>query len=263
MTCQISLPQISLPQISLHNVSLTTAALRPPLRRRQTPPPSAPLLTNLCAEIGSGDRIGLVGPTGAGKTTLLRLLNRLIEPIGGHLCWQGQPYGQIDPIVLRHSILLVPQEPRLLGMTVAQALAYPLQLRNQRSHSELIKPQVAELCERWEIPQDWLGRSEVQLSLGQRQWVCLARAALCAPAVLLLDEPVASLDRKQADRLGELLRAQDHTLVMASHDLDWLAEMADRAFYLDRGELGQPVPDWAALQQKIAQTETVLAQEWE
>jgi D-methionine transport system ATP-binding protein len=262
MTCQISLPQIS-----LHNVSLTTAALRPPLRRRQTPPPSAPLLTNLCAEIGSGDRIGLVGPTGAGKTTLLRLLNRLIEPIGGHLCWQGQPYGQIDPVVLRHQVLLVPQEPRLLGMTVAQALAYPLQLRHSSNPPPALKKQVAAqistLCERWEIPQDWLGRSEVQLSLGQRQWVCLARAALCAPAVLLLDEPVASLDRKQADRLGELLRAQDRTLVMASHDLDWLAGMADRAFYLDRGELSQPVPDWAALQQKIAQTETVLAQEWE
>ena len=60
------------------------------------------------------------------------------------------------------------------GMTVAQALAYPLQLRQVKATQ--IERQVADLCDRWEIPQDWLGRSDVQLSQGQRQWVCLARA---------------------------------------------------------------------------------------
>jgi D-methionine transport system ATP-binding protein len=246
-------------QISLHNVSLTTAALRAPNRRGQTPPPSQPLLTNLCGEIGMGDRIGLVGATGAGKSTLLRLMNRLIEPIGGHLCFQGQPYGQIDPIALRRQILLVPQVPSLLGMTVAQALAYPLQLRQDSAAT--IQPQIAALCERWEIPQDWLGRSEVQLSLGQRQWICLARADVCDPAVLLLDEPGAALDANRADRLRHLLRAQ--TLVVASHDLDWLGRMADRAFYLDRGKLSEPAPDWDQLQQKLAQTAAVIASEWD
>jgi D-methionine transport system ATP-binding protein len=254
------MPMTAAYQISLHNVSLTSAALRAPVRRGQTSLPSQPLLTNLCGEIGVGDRIGLVGATGAGKTTLLRLMNRLIEPIGGHLCFQGQHYSSIDPIDLRRQILLVPQEPSLLGMTVAQALAYPLHLR-RRSQGQDVKQQVAEQCERWEIPQDWLGRSEVQLSLGQRQWICLARADLCKTSVLLLDEPAAALDANRADRLRQLLRAP--TLVIASHNLDWLGRMADRAFYLNQGELSEPAPNWPQLQQKLAQTAATGAQEWD
>ena len=71
----------------------------------------------------------MVGPSGAGKTSLLRLMNRLIEVSAGTIYLEGQNIQQLPVVALRRQVALVNQESRLLGMTVQDALAYPLQLR--------------------------------------------------------------------------------------------------------------------------------------
>ncbi|HEY9805334.1 MAG TPA: ATP-binding cassette domain-containing protein, partial [Candidatus Obscuribacterales bacterium] len=88
------------------------------------------LLQNISFEMFSGDRIALVGPSGAGKTSLLRLLNRLSEPTQGTIYFDQQEIRQIPVIQLRRQVVLVPQESKLLGMTVEAALTYPLTLQD-------------------------------------------------------------------------------------------------------------------------------------
>ena len=88
-----------------------------------------PILQDISFEALQGSRIAIVGPSGAGKTFLLRLINRLSEPSSGKIYLENQEYRQIPVLKLRASIALVAQESKLLGMTVKDALAYPLLLR--------------------------------------------------------------------------------------------------------------------------------------
>ena len=150
------------------------------------------LLKDISFQAWTGDRIAIVGQTGAGKTSLLRLLNRLNEPTTGSIYLENQEYRQIPVIQLRQQITLVPQESKLLGMTVREALAYPLILR--RLPSAEIQQRLGYWLEQLRIPSDWLGRTEVQLSAGQRQWCAIARALVIQPKILLLDEPTSTLD---------------------------------------------------------------------
>jgi D-methionine transport system ATP-binding protein len=84
------------------------------------------ILQEVSCAISPGEFVGVVGSSGAGKTTLFRLLNRLQDPTSGEIWFQEQPLNQFPPVALRQQIMQVPQESRLLGMTVADALAYPL-----------------------------------------------------------------------------------------------------------------------------------------
>ena len=88
------------------------------------------LLMDISVEIIKGSKTALIGATGSGKTTFLRLLNRLADPSVGTITLTGKNIQEIPIQTLRRRVLLVPQEPSLLGMTVAEAIAYPLKLQN-------------------------------------------------------------------------------------------------------------------------------------
>jgi len=243
---------------------------RPRLFQGQVAPdPNAPyLLHDLSFTIQAGDRLGLVGASGAGKTLLLRLLNRLIEPTEGTLYRNNQAYAQISPLVLRQEIVLVPQEPKLLGMTVREALEYPLTLR--QLPTQTIKHRVSEALEQLNLPGEWLERTEPQLSVGQRQWVAIARALVTQPKVLLLDEPTSALDVGRSQRLVDALNVltQNHhtAVVMANHQLELVKEFCDRLIQLQQGKLVQNVAasavQWADLRQGLIDAETQQEDEW-
>ena len=211
--------------------------------------PGTPVLRDVSWTIQSGDRWGLVGHAGCGKTSLLRLLNRLIDPTEGQLLWQGTPYRDVAVSHLRQNILYVAQEPKLLGMTVEAAIAYPLQLRGLEPTQ--IKTRLDHCYSRFELSQELLQKNEVELSLGQKQWVSLARALVIEPTVLLLDEPTASLDPRQCDRLYRILvELPKTTLVVASHQTDWLKRLCDRALVLHQQHATESV-DWLAIQHQL------------
>lgn len=228
----------------------------------------APLLSDLSFDLLPGEIVGLVGPSGSGKTSLLRLLNRLQECSSGRLAFQGQPIEQIPVLQLRQQVVLVNQESRLLGMSVAQALAYPLELRCLPTPA--IEARVQSWAERLQIPVEWLERSEPELSLGQRQRVAVTRAALIEPTVLLLDEPTSSQDVGHGERmlteLVELMRRQQGVLVMANHQLEWVEQFCDRILHLQGGRLVGDVPasevNWLKLRQAIVEAEQQEQEEW-
>ncbi len=227
------------------------------------------LLKDISFEMTAGERIAIVGPSGGGKTSLLRLLNRLSEPTAGSIYLENQEYRQIPVIQLRQQVTLVPQESKLLGMTVQDALAYPLVLRN------LPRTEIEQRLSYWigqlHISTEWLGRTEVQLSLGQRQLVAIARALIIQPKILLLDEPTSALDAGRASHLLQVLTQTAHssqtTILMVNHQLELAQLFCTRVLYLKHGQLIQDAPnsgqlDWAKLRDTLIQAEVQAAEEW-
>ena len=242
-------------QLYLNRVSLTT------------PVNSYYLLKDVSFGIEKGSWVGVVGPSGSGKTSLLRLLNRLSSPTGGSIYLKNQDYRKIPIIELRQKITLVLQESRLLGMSVAEAIAYPLKLRGLRPS------EVEQRCEYWieqlKIPDDWLSRSELQLSVGQKQLVAIARAAAIQPEILLLDEPTSALDVGSANLVLSALIALAEsgvTIIMTNHQLDLVQQFCTQLLYLNQGELIQDLPqnqvDWLKLRDSIIQQQLQQSEEW-
>jgi D-methionine transport system ATP-binding protein len=200
------------------------------------------LLTNVSVAIAQGSKTALIGATGSGKTTFLRLLNRLTDPSVGTIFLNGKNIQEIPIQTLRRRVMLVPQEPSLLGMTVHEALSYPLKIQN------LPQSEIDGRSQKWidklQIDRKLLNRSELELSLGQRQWIAIARAVIMEPEVLLLDEPTSALDRGLShlllDTLTELTQLpQPVTVVMINHQLDLVQTWCDRLICLHKGELVQ------------------------
>lgn len=247
---------MSWPQLLLDRVSCKTAS-------------GSLLLQDVSCKLWQGDRVAIVGASGAGKTSFLRLLNRLNEINQGQILFENQDMRQIPVLALRQQVTLVPQESKLLGMTVRQALAYPLILRNLPQST--IQQRLATWMDALHIPQDWLERTEVQLSVGQRQRVAIARALMIQPKVLLLDEPTSALDAGQADHLLERLiqvaQTQQTTIVMVNHQLELAQQFGTRLLYFHQGKLIQDLiaaqVNWADLRRDLIEAEAQESAEWD
>lgn len=228
-----------------------------------------PLLTDISFSLVAGECITLTGITGAGKSTLLRLLNRLSEPTSGEIVLDGVDYRSIAPVALRQQVMLVSQQPQLLGMSVREVLAYPLQL--QSLGAEEIKQRVLTIADQFEIPTDWFDRTQSQLSVGQKQIVSIARGVIAHPEVLLLDEPIANLDSITAERIlttiRDLNQSQKIGVIVVTHQLELAAKFSDRLLYLHDGELliNQSIAsiNWQDLHQQIRASEDRSISEWD
>ena len=171
--------------------------------------------------------VAVIGPSGAGKSSFLRLLNRLDEPTSGTVYLDGTDYREIDPQALRRRIGLIPQDPALQPGTVAENVALGARIRDE----PVDRDRVAALLERTDLP-DYADRDVADLSGGERQRVSIARTLYVDPEVLLLDEPTAHLDEGTEARIEELLtdliRDEDLTCLLVTHDTDQARRLADR-----------------------------------
>jgi D-methionine transport system ATP-binding protein len=197
------------------------------------------ILENISFVVNQGDRVGIMGPSGAGKTSLLRLLNRLAEPSQGVIHFENQPFAEIPVLSLRRQIVLVPQEPKLLGMTVKNSLAYPLELQQLKKNE--IHSRIDHYCQKLGIPNEWLERNELQLSVGQRQLVTIARGLIMQPKILLLDEPTSALDADKSEQLInvliELSETQGLTIIMVNHQQRLIDQFSSQVLSLSQGQL--------------------------
>ncbi|MFV0421522.1 ABC transporter ATP-binding protein [Oleidesulfovibrio sp.] len=188
-------------------------------------------------EIRQGEIVGLAGSNGSGKSTLMRILAFLESPAEGHIYFRGNR-ADGEQADVRRQVTLLTQEPYLLHRSVAANIGFGLKVRGIRPTQQ----QLASALERVRLdPAEFLHRQWYQLSGGEAQRVALAARLALQPRVLLLDEPTASLDEDSslAVRMAVLdeRKTRGTTLVIVSHDQQWLNNVTDRVIRLRKGTI--------------------------
>jgi ABC-type transport system involved in cytochrome bd biosynthesis fused ATPase/permease subunit len=194
-----------------------------------------PVLNDFSCEIAAGGCTVFSGESGSGKTTLLGLLLRFFDQAQGRVCAGEVDLRRLDPDEWRKRIAWLPQQPRLLAGTIAEALRIGApEAAEERLWSVLraagAEEFVAALPDRLETR---VGEGGVPLSAGEVRRIALARALVREAPLLLLDEPTAHLDAETAARIRSSLIAlgRGQTVVIATHDASLLT-LADRVIAL-------------------------------
>ncbi len=199
-------------------------------------------LDNISLEIDAGERIVILGPSGCGKTTILRLVAGFIAPDTGSISIAGEP-------VSRNRHIIKPPEQRGLGMVFQDLALWPhLSVTGNIEFGLKAKgfPKVERKRRIRRIlnlvgMDGYAKRKPAELSGGQQQRVALARALAPEPKVLLMDEPLSSLDLELNVRLRkEILRLQEKLgfgLLYVTHDRDEAFDIASRVVFMKRGRI--------------------------
>jgi putrescine transport system ATP-binding protein len=201
-----------------------------------------PAVEALTLDIYQGEFFALLGPSGCGKTTLLRLLAGFERPTAGRILLDGQDLGDMPPH--RRPVNMMFQSYALFPhLTVERNIAFGL--RQEGMAKSDIAPRVGELLALVRLER-YAGRKPDQLSGGERQRVALARSLAKRPRVLLLDEPMAALDKKlRQDTQFELMELQARlgtTFLIVTHDQDEAMTVANRIAVMEHGRIVQVGP---------------------
>ncbi len=211
------------------------------------------VLQDVKLAIPEGHITAIIGPSGCGKTTLLKSLNRMVELIEGsrvegRVLLDGRDIydSDMDPAELRRRVGMVFQKPNPLPMSIYDNVAYGLRVRGIDDRA-ILDEAVEEALERaglWSEVKERLRDSAFNLSIGQQQRLCIARALAVGPDVLLLDEPCSSLDPISTSRIESLLTRlkNDLTLVIVTHNLQQARRIADYTAFLYMGRLVEMAP---------------------
>lgn len=189
--------------------------------------------------IEKGEFITFLGPSGSGKSTLLYMISGLSEPSSGEIVMQGR------------SLVGVPANQRNIGMVfqrytliphlnVADNIAFPLKMR--RWPKDMANERLREMLALVRL-ESFAGRKPTELSGGQQQRVALARALAYAPAILLMDEPLAALDKSLKEELQteirRIHRETGTTIIYVTHDQEEALRLSDRIAVFNHGRIEQ------------------------
>jgi phosphate transport system ATP-binding protein len=210
-------------------------------------------LFDVSLEIPERSVMALIGPSGCGKSTFLRALNRMNDLIDGSrhtgevLLDGSDIYGKdTDLVDLRRRVGMVFQKSNPFPKTVFENVVFGPRVGGERN-----KARLRELTERcltkaalWDDVKERLGDSALNLSGGQAQRLCIARALATDPEVLLLDEPASALDPASTARIEDLIfeLKSDYTIVIVTHNMQQAARVSDLTAFFFQGKLIEAGP---------------------
>lgn len=194
------------------------------------------IVDSISLRVHESEVLAIIGSSGAGKSSFLRLLNRLDEPTEGTVYFEGTDYREFDPEELRRRIGFIPQEPALHPGTVRENVAISDAIRDDPIDDQ----RVATLLDRLNLT-GYEERNVDDLSGGERQRVAIARTLYVGSELLLLDEPTAHLDTETEAQiealLDELIRNEDLTCVLVTHDTAQAERLGDRVVEFEAGRV--------------------------
>lgn len=198
-----------------------------------------PVLTDIHLEVKNGEFLTILGPSGCGKTTLLRLLSGFESPSSGTITMNGEDVSE-QPPHLRHVNTVFQSYALFPHMNVYDNVAFGL--RCKKYGEQEIQKRVREALRMVKL-EGYMTRKPQQLSGGQQQRVAIARAVVNQPLILLLDEPLSSLDyRLRKTMQMELKQLQSQlgiTFIMVTHDQEEALSTADRVIVMNEGMIEQ------------------------
>jgi len=187
-------------------------------------------------EIPGGKVTCVVGESGSGKTTLLRMLNNLVSPEKGSVYYKGENVAGLDPVELRRSVVMLPQNPVVFQGSVADNLMIA---REFAGKSPAKDEALAGILKTVKL-QKKLSDDPTEFSGGEKQRLALARVLILEPEALLLDEPSSALDeRTEGEVIGsvvDFVRRRELTLVMVVHSRELAMRFADTLVTVKNGK---------------------------
>jgi putative ABC transport system ATP-binding protein len=192
------------------------------------------ILSGLDLRIKTGELVTIMGASGSGKTTLIRLINRLSERDSGIILLNGNDIESHVPMELRRKIGMVFQVPIVFKGSVRDNLVFGIKLWGGNTG-------IGALSRDAGIPENLLDADAGQLSIGEKQRVCIARALANQPEILLLDEPTSSLDALSAQKIEKLLlglqKERHLTIIWVTHEKEQVERIGGRRLVLRDGRL--------------------------
>jgi phosphate transport system ATP-binding protein len=206
------------------------------------------VLKNINLKIFENKITALIGPSGCGKTTFLRCLNRMHDlypntKYEGEIIFDNENIlkNNINVISLRMRIGMVFQKPTPFNMSIFDNVAFGLKLKGIKNKTE-IKDRVEKALKDaylFDEVKDKLHKNALSLSGGQQQRLCIARAIVVEPEVLLFDEPTSALDPISTAKIEELIRelGRKMTIVIVTHNMQQAARISDWTAFMYLGEI--------------------------
>jgi phosphate transport system ATP-binding protein len=211
------------------------------------------ILSNIDIPFRRGTITALIGPTGCGKSTFLRTVNRMNDKVAGFrfegdVTLEGESIwaANQDLLSLRRRVGMLFQRPNPFPMSIRDNVVAGLKAHRIAKGKQLDVAAEERLRQvgLWDAVKDRMGDSPFQLSGGQQQLLCLARALAVGPEVLLLDEPTSALDPISTERVETLLRQLTPalTLIIVTHNLGQARRLSHNTMFLYEGELVEHGP---------------------
>ncbi len=200
-------------------------------------------IRDISIEIASGEFVGIVGPSGSGKTTLVQHFNGLLLPTSGKVLIDGvdlvEHKKRLGKIRQKIGIIFQFPEFQFFENTIYDEVAYGP--RNLKMPEDVIQTRMKNAFQLLGLDfQEFKDRSPFQLSEGQKRRVAIASVLVMQPDVLVFDEPTAGLDFQGVGRLKKFVKELRHagnTVILVSHDMNFIAEMVDRVICLKNGHV--------------------------
>ena len=230
-------------------------------------PNQPPILRNVSLEFGSGEVVAVIGPSGSGKSTLVKILQGLYVPDHGRVLIDGTDIRHISRATLRAQLGVVPQENQLFAGTVREniMIGQPLDAPERAvAAAKFVGAHdfIQQLSRGYDTP---IGERGFGISAGQRQLLCMARALIRNPRILILDEATSALDPAAEEALLVNLRrhARGRTIIIVTHRMAPLS-IADKAVLLINGQvdkIGPPKEVVAYARERMSPNRQSQAQE--